>query len=77
MAQQTRIYVISGDSTDRLVRAATSAQAIRHVVRNRFVSRLADQEEIVKLMGSGIRVEDAGDDNQPEMQSPQGDVAYN
>jgi hypothetical protein len=58
----TRIYVVS-DSTEaggqHLVRAASPAAAIRHVVRERYKAAVAAQETIVELLTAGQRVEDA------------------
>lgn len=46
----------------RLVRAATQAQAIRHVVRSIYTAVVASQDQIVDLMTTGVKVEDAGEE---------------
>lgn len=59
----TRIYVVSSKSNtaaDRLVKAATPAQALRHVASGLFEVEVASQDALVKLAGSGIQVEVAG-----------------
>lgn len=57
-----RIYVVTNRDTpvQHLVRAASPAQAIRHVARAKFGCAVAGQETIVELLGEGVRVEDAG-----------------
>lgn len=60
----TRIYVIQGQGiagpgVNRLVRAATRAQALRHVARDTFHVAIASQDALVRLLGDGAKVEDA------------------
>ena len=57
----TRIYVVrdTANESKRLVRASTQAQAIRHVVKDRFEVTVADQETLVFMMSGGAKVEDA------------------
>ena len=57
----TRIYVVrdTANESKRLVRASTQAQAIRHVVKDRFEVTVADQETLVFMMSNGAMVEDA------------------
>ena len=57
---KTRIYTISNGDTDRLVRATSRAQAISHVARSVFNSRVATQDDLVDAMQAGVKVEDAG-----------------
>jgi len=57
----TRIYVV-GDkqgATQRLVRAGNQAQALRHVAKDRFEVKVADQNTLVFLMENGAKVETA------------------
>ncbi len=59
-----RIYIIREvidpkQSTSRLVRASSQAQALRHVAEGRFLVDVANQEEIVHNITSGTLVEDA------------------
>lgn len=67
MPAPTRIYVVTnrGDDTQRLVRATTPAQAIRHVVRGTFGVAVAAQDTPVDLLQSGVTVEDAASEPEP------------
>lgn len=57
----TRIYrIIDGDG-DRLIRAATSAQAVRHAASH-FKARVASQDDIAELVGQGAKIENAGEE---------------
>lgn len=62
----TRIYVVSNLDRDpiehRLVRAATSAQAINHVTKRRYIAEVAKQQTLLDLRDAGIAVETAGVD---------------
>lgn len=67
MSDNNRIYVVTqatgeGDgSTDQqhLVRAGSQAQAIRHVVGNQFSAEVATQDDLVTLIGKGVKVREA------------------
>lgn len=66
MASKTRLYRVietEGASPDRLVEAGGQAQAIRHVVRERYEARIATPHEVAKLVSGGVLVEVAGADN--------------
>ena len=60
----TRIYVVrdTANESKRLVRAATPAQAIRHVVKGRFDVTVANQETLVFMLSNGTHVDDAATD---------------
>lgn len=64
MAAQKRIYVVKqtvGDTvTESLVRAVTSAQAIKHVSKPMFTAEVADQEAMLRLAKTH-EVQDAGE----------------
>ena len=62
-----RIYVVvDAVSTDqRLVRASSPAQAVRHVAQI-FSARPATADDVAVLFSSGVRVEDAGEQPQQE-----------
>lgn len=63
MANNSRIYVVrtvSEGGPVRLVDAANQAQAIGHVVRNTYTAEVAEQRELVELVGKGVKVEKAG-----------------
>lgn len=64
----TRIYVVTGASPERLVRAVNKKQAIAYVVKDRYQARVATQDDLLNLLGS-TEVEDAsqtdGEDEEP------------
>lgn len=62
----TRIYMIANaDARDaagneipaRLVRATNAARALRHVAADTLAVALASQDDLVRLLGKGIKVE--------------------
>lgn len=59
----TRIYVVNdtraNPSRQRLVRATSRAQALRHVAQDSFAVEVAGQNALVFLLGNGVQVEDA------------------
>jgi hypothetical protein len=55
----TRIYRVISGHGDKLVRAGSQAQAIRHVVSNTFHARVASQKDMEDMLGSGNKVENA------------------
>ena len=61
-----RIYHVevklgSYESSPRLVRADTRAQAERHVSKQIIESRVATQDDMVELLGLDVAVEDAAE----------------
>lgn len=57
-----RIYIVTRkNGHHRLIRANTPAQAIGFAVRSDYNAEVASQEALVGLLGSGIKVEDAGE----------------
>ncbi len=64
----TRIYLVSEkeapESAGRLVRASTPAQAIRHVATDLFHVDVASQDDIVRQVAGGVKVEVARGDAQ-------------
>jgi hypothetical protein len=59
----TRIYIVTAaDGEARLVRAASPAQAIRHVARDRYRCHVAAQETLVTMLEAGDPVETAGEE---------------
>lgn len=58
----TRIYCVSdGDKVERLVRANSRSQAVAHVARSIFRSRVATQGDLETNLTAGVRVENAGE----------------
>lgn len=62
MSKRTYKVTNSGDTESvHLVKASTQAQAIGFVVRNTFKAEVASQDDLIALLGNGVKVEDAGD----------------
>lgn len=70
MATAQRIYVVrnllvdvdaeTGKTTHRLVRAPNAAQAVRHVAADTLFCDVATQDDLVVLIGCGVKVESSG-----------------
>lgn len=57
--RKMKVYIVTDrDGNERLVRAYTSADALRHVTPTFHVTQ-ADQDDIISLMASGVAVETA------------------
>lgn len=69
MKTPRRIYLVCDQHTgdEALVRAASAAQALRHIVRLQFTVKAATAENVAALMGANpsAKVQDAGDDHAP------------
>jgi hypothetical protein len=58
--RKMKVFVVTDrNGSERLVRAYTSADALRHVTPT-FNVTPADQDDIISLMASGVAVETAG-----------------
>ncbi len=66
MTVATRIYVVTDTETtkQRLIRAATQAQALRVATTTRFTVDVASQDALVGLLSSGVIVEEAKEDKE-------------
>jgi hypothetical protein len=57
-----RIYLVTRiDATavlERMVRAPTSAQALRHVVSECYTVEVCEPEDCIRLASAGVKVED-------------------
>lgn len=62
-----RIYAVYHGNIGRLVRASTRSQALSHVAQSTFTIRVAGQEELVSLLGEGVKVESVRDADQTEI----------
>jgi hypothetical protein len=70
--RKMKVYIVTDrDGNERLVRAYTSADALRHVTPT-FNVTPADQDDIISLMASGVAVETAGT---PGQELPAGEAA--
>ncbi len=50
----------NGHTSERLVKATTPAQAVRHVAKPMISAEVAGIEEALELRGSGVAVEEVG-----------------
>ena len=57
----SRVYLVTGPKVSRMVRAASKAQAVRHVVADEYDARVATQDELIYFFGHGDNheIEDA------------------
>lgn len=62
---ETRIYVVDGGATPRLVRSSHPSRALAHVSRTTYKVRVASQDDLVGLLGSGVVVEDDAETSAP------------
>ena len=62
MATAKTVYLVKDDTTKFLVRAPNPAQAVHHVAR-RFSVNVASQDELIKLVTEGMKVETAGEES--------------
>ena len=70
--RKMKVFVVTDrDGNERLVRAYTSADALRHVTPT-FNVTPADQDDIISLMAAGVAVETAGIQ---EQELPAGEAA--
>lgn len=66
MAAQTRVYVVvprtapAKGEPRRLVRSVHPATALRHVADGEYSVSVATQDELIALLGKGVRVEEIG-----------------
>jgi hypothetical protein len=63
MASQ-RIYLVSGPTGIRLVKASVASQAISHVAKSEFSAKVASQDDLVEALGDSIKVENYSNDQE-------------
>jgi hypothetical protein len=63
----TRIYIVTGPTGTRLVKAAAPSQAITHVAKSEFDARVASQDDLVQALSDGVKVETYGEIAQSEL----------
>lgn len=65
MKTKTRIYVATGpDGVPHLIEATNPAVARNHLVRGSVMVEVADQLDLVELIGKGLKVEKAGGEDE-------------
>ena len=63
----TRIYIVTGPTGTRLVKATAPSQAITHVAKSTFDARVASQDDLVEALSNGVKVETYGETTQTEL----------
>jgi len=63
----TRIYIVTGPTGTRLVKATAPSQAITHVAKSTFDARVASQDDLVEALSNGVKVETYGETAQGEL----------
>lgn len=66
-----RIYVVEDSVTGEthLVRAATTAGAVRALLASRFHAEVASQESLVRMVKAGVPVVDNNEPGEPEQEA--------
>ena len=70
MATTKRIYIIGSNDPSlqvRLVKATIRQQALTHVAQSLFTVRVATQDDLVKGLSNGLKIENAADADQPDL----------
>lgn len=62
-----RIYIVNGPQGTRLVKASLRQQALSHVANSTFTVRVASQDDLVKALTDGYKVENFRDPDQNEL----------
>ena len=65
-----RIYIVGSNEPAfpvRLIRAAVRQQALTHVAQSLFTVRVASQDDLVKALTNGAKIENARDGEQLEI----------
>jgi hypothetical protein len=58
---KTRVYLVSDGEQSRLVEAISIAQAIRHVVKSKFTTKVLSSVDTARAIDAGLRLEVAND----------------
>jgi hypothetical protein len=64
---QSRIYLVGTPNGARLVRANVRQQALSHCAHSMFTVRVASQDDLVKALTDGTKIENFKEDNQTEL----------
>lgn len=65
-----RIYLVGSNDPafpTRLIKAAVRQQALTHVAQSLFTVRVASQDDLVKALTNGVKIENARDGEQLEI----------
>ena len=58
---KTRVYLVKNGNVECLVEAISIAQALRHVVKSQYTTRVLSAVEVAKVVSSGMKLETACD----------------
>ena len=58
---KTRVYLVTNGKEECLVEAISIAQALRHVVKSQYTTRVLSAVEMAKVVSSGMKLETASD----------------
>lgn len=67
MATATRVYIVTGPTGNRLVKATVASQAITHVAKSAFSAKVASQDDLIAELSKGTKVETYGETAQAEL----------
>lgn len=67
MATATRVYIVTGPTGNRLVKATVASQAITHVAKSAFSAKVASQDDLIAELSKGTKVEVYGETAQAEL----------
>ena len=67
MATATRVYIVTGPTGNRLVKATVASQAITHVAKSAFSAKVASQDDLIAALSKGTKVEVYGETAQAEL----------
>ena len=68
MATSTRVYIVTGPTGNRLVKATVASQAITHVAKSSFSAKVASQDDLIEELSKGTKVESYGETAQTELE---------
>lgn len=71
MATATRVYSVGYGSEVRLVRAAHRQQALSHVAQSIISVNVANQDQLIAALTSGVKIEDVRDQGTAPLDLPE------
>jgi len=61
LQMKTRVYLVKNGNVECLVEAISIAQALRHVVKSQYTTRVLNSVEVAKAIQVGMKLETASD----------------
>jgi hypothetical protein len=70
--KKQRTYIVTNHKakTVRLVKAPNQARALAHVIKDELSVDFAEQDDLIHLLGDGVKVEQSGDEPDPQSALP-------